>query len=307
MRILILGLMATFVFNAVAVPQSAAREESCRKLLDYIYKELTLQNMDKSVKRLNYKMVLALAQVLRNVDERRLNLRRNPEVLSLVESMADIDSSLAPWLDQNAQYRKYQFWNFLPFNRPDYKKVSYQRIIKKWKDLQSRRPSLFEGLEKKYLLDGWDLKTSNLLENYSALEIAGHELQSSLEELAERYAKNLKEIDGGRRAPALALHQTKASVDRLHENFNKEAGKIVASALDNHSSACSSEEFHSLLSRENLSCPVARPESAAEEFSGHLQSLSKVISAQLINSAAPPAKKLLPKESWKFLIMSIRT
>lgn len=306
MRILIFGLIAQFIFMGPTAARPIDEGPGCARLLDFIYKELTLQNMDKSVKRLNYKMVLALAQVMENVDKREINLRKSPEILSLIESMADIDKSLGPWLESNTQYRRYEFWNFFPFHTSEYQKVSYKNIVRKWKDLQARRPSLFDGLEKDYRLDDWDLKSASLLENYSELKISGHELKSDLDQLAKRYSQNLKELEGGFQTPGLTLRHTKDMVDRLHESFRNDAGKILASSLDEHEKACSTKDFNAFLASENLSCPVPGPESAASQFSDQLQELSKVVGAQLINSAAAPKEPVsdspsAPKERVKII------
>lgn len=293
MKILLCSLLA---FTLCFGQDQAAPDSVCKELLNYIYKDITLKNMRLSLERLNKKMMLGFAASLANSEREGVNLSKDRELLSLLESMREIDPDFEDYLQKNRPYRSYRFWNFFTFSRVKPDKISYQDIVSKWKELQTSRPELFRGLEERYLLDEWDEKTSELLQNYSSLNISDSDLSRDIASLSERYEKNLQDIVKGSDGDYIqALQDTKKDVDSLHESFNKSSQELFWQSLDDYQDICSLESMNQMLSADTLSCPYVEDESAKSYLSKNLRDISNVLSSDFLNeNDSPPIKPTPP-------------
>ena len=88
--------LAAFAMNA---------SDTCKSLLGFIHKELTVDNFEKSVERMNKKMVLALISAANESDKLGVALSKDPELLSLLESMKHIDPNLESFLLENQNFK----------------------------------------------------------------------------------------------------------------------------------------------------------------------------------------------------------
>jgi hypothetical protein len=79
-KLIFLLLAHSIVFNSIA---HANTTQDCQSVLNWIYKELTLNNLDKSVKRLNRKLEASFLYALKNSESQDLRFKNNPELLSL--------------------------------------------------------------------------------------------------------------------------------------------------------------------------------------------------------------------------------
>ena len=272
--------------RAIASPQD---DQNCRQLLNYIYRDVTLKNMRLSLERLNKKMTLAFVAALRSSHSEGKSLRSDPDLLSLFESMKKIDPDFERHLQNNAPYRSYNFWSFLPFARAPIKIIAYQEGVSAWKDLQKKRPELFSGLEDRHLLDEWDLKTAHLLQSHASLKVDDGELAAQVEALGKQYQNNLQNISAGVSTDYQeALSDTKQKVDELHQAFNGSAKDLFWQSLNDFQHVCSKDGMARLLKRDSLACPYVEPESSAEKLSGQLREISQIVGADLVNNARAP-------------------
>lgn len=255
-------------------------------------------------------MIIAFLSALENSDKQGINLRRNPELLSLLESMKKIDPDFENYMRNNHTYLRYDFWNFLPFGQVHSQTITYQEVVGKWKQLQSQRPNLFKGLEKEYLLDDWDVKTGELLQSYSNLNIEESNLAAEVGRLAQQYQNNYQDLvspnDGNY---SRAIKETKAKVDKLHESFNVSSKEIFWDGLNGYQKTCERDKINEILSAEQLSCPYSAPEEPAVALSKQLQDISRVISSDFLNqnSKAPEKPKEEPFKVHDYAYKNINT
>tara|TARA_Y100000782_G_scaffold75168_1_gene81114 strand:- start:26748 stop:28433 length:1686 start_codon:yes stop_codon:yes gene_type:complete len=244
--------MITIFISLGAFSMNAS--DTCKSLLGFIHKELTVDNFEKSVDRMNKKMVLALISAANESDKLGVKLSKDPELLSLLESMKHIDPNLESFLLENQNFRSYNFWKWLPFIKEPHR-VSYQEVVHKWKDLQVKRPYLFKNLEDKHALDEWDTKTAQLLDSYPT--------DSSLGESADKTARLFKNAhqelvdDSLTDSKQLIIH-LKKNIEELHKEVEKSAKDLLLQSLDDYKYVCSSKDlgpkFHQLAcgTQENL-------------------------------------------------------
>lgn len=290
--------MFSLLFTALISAQGTDDREVCKELMDHIYSKITLQNLNLSLKRVNNKIVLAYASALKESDRLKINLRKDPELLSIIESMAEIDEKLKPLLDNNQQYGTYSFWTFLPFLRTATEGISYQKIITKWRDFQNTRPELFKSLEPEHLLDSWDTKTAKLIENYSKLDVKDTRLDSQLKDTANQFEKSLQDlISEVYKDSDEALDKTKKSSKKLAEQFNERAKKIFWDSLDDFSNFCDIDDIKIILEQENLACPFAEEPSLESKLVRNLDAISDVLTFNYLNkNQTKPLKPVIKPE-----------
>ncbi len=222
--------LAAFAMNA---------SDTCKSLLGFIHKELTVDNFEKSVERMNKKMVLALISAANESDKLGVALSKDPELLSLLESMKHIDPNLESFLLENQNFKNYNLWKWLPFiKKPS--RVSYQEVVYKWKDLQAKRPYLFINLEDEHMLDEWDTKTSQLLDSYPS--------DSSLGESADKTARLFKGahqelVDGSISDSKSLIKSLRENIEGLHDELGKSFKGLLLQSLNDYKFICSAKDL----------------------------------------------------------------
>lgn len=277
---------------AIAQPSARERKRVCGELLSHIYKDITLKNMELSLKRLNNKMVLAFIAALQNSEERGVSLRKNPELLSLFESMKKIDPGFERQLRNHGPYRSYKFWDFLPFAGVETKDVAYQEAVSKWRRLQKQSPELFEGLNEEHLLDDWDQKSADLLNSYALLKPREAGLKAKMNALGQRFRKNYHYISGGVSEDyAKAAADTKKKADDLNRAFNEAAKDLFWQNLNDYRHVCELSDINAALSGDSLACPYVDDSKAPLDVSRRLGDMAKIIGAQMLNASPRPERK----------------
>ena len=208
-------------------------EEVCIKLLDWLYKDLTLQNLDKSLERTKTKLFMGMIKTLENVDSG--NLKYHPELLKLWKSLSHIDPEFEDYLDENAPYKRYRFWRNRRYNK--IKTVDFFGAVKAWKDLQESNPEYFKGLEEKFRLDKWDLTTADVVDNISDVKYKNSGVKQKLLDISKalktRASNPTKKLLTGQ-----SLTDLKKKIDGLQKDIYENSSELYFNYLKDYEHVC---------------------------------------------------------------------
>lgn len=234
---LALGMFVSFPIAA----QEQEQKEVCAKLLDWLYKDLTLQNLDRSFKRTKTKLFMGMLKTLENVQG--VNLKYHPELLKLWKSLSKIDPKFEGYLKKNSPYNRYRFWRGRTYTKIN--TYSFHDAIKAWKDLQVSNPEYFKGLEQNELLDKWDLVTADVVDNVSDIKYQNTGVKTKLEYIS----KQLKEASTNpskKLTTKANLSELKEKMDSLEKDIYNNSSDLYKEYLNDYGHVCSEEDISKL-------------------------------------------------------------
>lgn len=211
-------------------------EQVCIELLDWLYKDLTLQNLDKSLERLKTKLFMGMLTTLNN--NKVGYMKSRPKLLKLWKSLKKLDPEFEQYLNKNAPFTRYRFWRNRNYNK--IKTVNFFDIVKQWKDLQSKNPEYFYGLEKEYLLDDWDLHTADLIENISDVKYENTAIKENITEISLA----LKDASNNINKKLISddtLLTLKSKIDNAQQEIYKNATDLYLDYLKDYGHVCDSK------------------------------------------------------------------
>lgn len=142
----------------------AQSDSDCENLFNWIYKDITLNNMSESVDIIKAKTMLAVLTSLDN--SQKVKLSRNEELLKHYKSLANNSELFLKMTDNYTPLNRYKFWR--PFSYRNVETLTFEDAFHSWSKLQEQKPSLFKGLDKKYLINKWDLMAVQKLNKLKA-------------------------------------------------------------------------------------------------------------------------------------------
>lgn len=276
------------MFNSYA----SSSNENCQNVLNWIYKDLTLSNLDKSVERLNNKLQVSFLYALKNTEQHNLRLKDNPELISLLESLQKIDPDFESYLDDHKPYRKYKSWSWWWWNSVDTDEYSYKEITQKWLRFQKNNSQLFYDMPDSLKLDEWDVTTSDILDKVQATNIVNDEQRKKFQALASKFNNNYQELIKPKSKNIYSqILDTKRHVDDVHDVMADLIKEIYNNNIDEFESLCAESDLLSLLSKDSLVCNIndVPGSDLSKNLSLKLQDLSEVVNSDFINSISKPS------------------
>jgi len=273
--------------------------QDCQKVLNWIYKDLTLKNLDKSVDRLNKKIQLSFLHALDKTNN-NFNLKDDPELLSIYESLSQVDSDFESYLSQHKPYKRYESWSWWWWNSVPTSKISYKEIAKKWRSLQRTRPNLFSSLPSHLKIDDWDIATGDILDKAQAINITDQETKKKFQRLAGNYEKNYQELISPKSGSLKAkISQTKKSVEEVQLEMKDIISEIIKNNGDKYQNLCAQNDLLNLLSNDSLVCSLndVPGSDLPQQMSLLLSDLSNVIDPALINNTTEPVVPVIDTTS----------
>lgn len=266
--IMILGLVAP----------TKADYDQCRAVLDWIYRELTLNNLEKSYARAMDKMLLGLYTV-------HENSKNTPgykkQIAKLFNTIGEIDPQLKDLIHDNKSLDRRLFWWRLPDQHLSRK--SLDAVFYEWKKLQENRPGLFSNLPTTYRLDDWDLFTVNILGKLSDYNFTNKTFAYKLGNLAEKLKSSSTNILEGK---SFNPKDLKDSIDSTQNELMKTFNKDYTDILYDYRNVCSKESMEEVvLNKEGAYCPTPDSTESMELFGEKLNLLQKAITdSKLLNN-----------------------
>jgi hypothetical protein len=289
--ILALGVFITPVTN-YAQEEESVPDETCVQLVDWLYKDLTLQNLDKSFERTKNKLFMGMLKTLENVQG--VNLKNHPELLKLWKSLSEVDPEFENYLNNNYPYRRYRFWRNKSYN--NIKTYSFLDAIEAWKKLQDTKPEYFKGMEDKFKLDKWDLVTADVIDNVSDIKYKNGDIKSKLQELSSK----IKEAGSNptkKLTQELNLNELKQQVDDIQKDIYKKSSDLYVGYINDYGHVCNPEVMSKAdpLHLEEYLC-LARNDEVKPDIAPLLVNLANVITLSDLNMAEQPEVPPLPPE-----------
>lgn len=286
--------MSVFLYSqaVIALESQTQTSNDCQDVLNWIVKDLTVKNLDKSVERMNKKMALAFFYANNSSEELYSSMAQNPELLSIFESMQRVDADFENYLANNQPYKRYKKWSWLPWVAVATDNLSYKDLIGRWKNLQSNQPTLFNDMPPEYKLDEWDLATADILDKVSASNIANPESKEKFQNLARTYDRRYQDlINGNNNSSNSQIRSLKNQIDSVHSEMDELIKDIFLHNIDKFERVCPEDEFYSLLSNDSLVCPLNENESynLTESLSLKLRDLTNIVNPEYINNIQEPS------------------
>lgn len=266
-------------------------QNNCEDVLNWIIKDLTVQNLDKSVERMNKKMALAYFYAHDNSEDLYVSLASNPQLLSLFESMKRIDRDFEMYLDKNRPYKRYNKWSWLPWVGVSTNNYSYKTIVKQWKSLQESNPRLFNDMPDEYKLDDWDIATGDILDKVNASNLSNPETRNRFQSLAENYNNRYQDlINNTKTSISRQMSSLKRDIDNVHEQMDDLIKNIYSENLTEFEEICPQEQFNALFNNDIYICPIAGTQNnnLTKDLTLKLRDLSQIVNPDFINNIVEP-------------------
>jgi hypothetical protein len=259
-------ILALNIFQASIVysQDTSKYTDTCKQLLEWIYKELTLKNFDKSVERTNKKLLASMLITLKN--NKSIKLQNHPNLLVLWKSMKELDPKFEKFLKKNKPYRKFTNRGFFTqmfggLILDDVDSVNYFDAIESWSNLQTTNPEYFKGLPTELKLDKWDLVTAKLIEDAGKVKYENNDKVNVLKEITslsnrlKRLAIDHSELIA---LDNVGIHDIKKSLDYIQKNIVNKIKKISKDNKGEFSKVCNEKDFETIINQspENYVCPI---------------------------------------------------
>jgi hypothetical protein len=281
----LLTFLFLFIQTAQAMPE---REKHCQELLDWIYKDLTLQNLDQSIERTKTKIMMSMLSSLQHVNQ---NLKNHPEMAILWKSIAELDPSFEEQLKNNSSFRQYIFWRKNEWKQT--KSLNFFEAVNALSELQKKSPELFK-MDQKYHLDKWDLMTANMVDHIDEISFQHQEQKDKILALSKEL-KDFVDSPSQKFKTQADLTALKEDLDNVHAGIYKKMQTLYPKYLEDYQYGCRHEELKSLdaLKLSHYLC-LAPAEEALPDINPLLKELTTVMTLKSFNSLTAPTIVLPP-------------
>ena len=293
---LLLSLIS--MLSAIAVDTTYNRTEFCQNVLNWIYKDLTMKNLDKSIERTKKKIFSAVIITLKNKPTGTLS--HNSKLSSLWKSMKEIDPNFEKYLNENEPYKKlmnYNSWDsFRGKPHPqDIKSFRFFKAIKEWKSLQEKQPELFVGLPASLMLDHWDIATSKIVDKIGNIDYQ----DTTIIENIKKMSNSLKSLNPNNQKTIIKDAQTILELERnlklIQADIIKSITKIYEHNFNDYQSYCSKKDLKSILDKKFNKKYCSIKEVQSVPFSNlklQLNQMAKVLNTKNFSNTYKPEKPL---------------
>jgi hypothetical protein len=242
------------------------KSRACMDILNWIYRELKLTNLDASYQRLTDKLLLGLYKVH---EETTNSFTYNTQMAQAFNSLKKIDPSLEEYIGNNLSVTITNFFSGEVSLSPS----NFKKVITEWKDLQTSSPELFEGLED-LKLDEWDMLTVDILDTVSDYDFKDSNLKQKLSDLADTLSQSSKDV----------LNKSKFNEQELRKNINSSHKELIDAfnnnyndVLNDYQTTCSAQDMKLTINSEQLVCPLLVKDTTIKDINDKLLELSEII------------------------------
>jgi len=278
----------TYAQNSESTP------ETCEQLLDWIYKEITIQNLENSIERTKKKLLASMISSMANNTTGKL--KNKIQLAKLWKSMKDIDPKFEAYLEKNTPYKKFNRYTILSqifgaTNPEDLESYSFFNAINEWKKLQAEKPEYFKGMDKRLFLDEWDIATAKLVDEIGKVQ---YQNTTQLNEI-QKLSKELKSIANNKSKDIVTdnvnLIQINYDLEKIQRKIMNKIKDIYSSNQEEYSKICSEEKLNSLISAnpDHYVCPIPnQANSSFLEIQTNLDQIANLIPKKDLNLIYKP-------------------
>lgn len=270
-RLFTLFLSWLIVFNASpswANDNRAVNE--CEQSLHWIYKELTLNNLDISYQRTFNKFLLSLHYLEAKGNKKQL---QNPHFEKIFKTLKAIDP----------KFREFDLSKRSFLSRLFGKKVetldtvSLKSVMLDWKKLQSSQPNMFLGMDKEHFLDDWDIQTIELVDHIADFPVTSPITKSSLMLLRNKINATKEDFLSKRHLDINNVEKSYLnSKQQLFQNLKENYSTLV----DELKTVCSKDEIEKYFLRDNYVCPIPNSNADLLNISSQLKEIQDIFFTQ---------------------------
>jgi len=296
---LVLLLVCMINIQAFAQTSNLTNRVLCQKVLDWVYKDLTVKNLDKSIERTKKKLLASVLSTLQNFKNGSLD--ENPELAKMWLSMKELDPEFESYLKKNKPYRSFINYGFFDWltnspNPDDVEIEGYFNLVKQWKDLQENKPEYFSDLPENLKLDSWDLATSKLVDEIGSLDYENQDILQDIKDTS-RSLKSLSPNSTKRISnKSDSIETASKKLDQIQKQIMDSVLSIYSENFEDYKDYCSKADFKSLIITENAQnfCPAnlidvtPRPTIKQE-----LSEIADILNAKDLKTIYRPVKPIL--------------
>jgi len=265
----------------------------CEEVLHWIYKELSLNNLDLAYQRTNQKFQYALLQVYKNTNP---NEQSSDKLVKIYNTLKKIDPKFKRALKSHGKQWKKLFIN----NKGVLEKQSLMQALASWKKLQEEQPQLFAGISKDLLIDDWDIQTFTLVDQVGKINFSDSNLKNEIMKLQN-------ELNSSR---TIIFNTKKIDLQKIQKNLSSTQKELMISLRNNYNriasdyaDVCSAEELNQFILEENYVCPIPKKEADFLSLTKQIRDLSGIfdlekpsLSPIIAAETQPDAAENLPEE-----------
>lgn len=262
---------------------------NCADLLNWVYREFTISNLDKSYDRLMGKFLISIY----HAQEKRKSLpEQNLKLEDAMRRLQKIDKSLIPHLPAKKKTRWGRFTSLFTRERI-VNKTEFSKVYQEWKQLQKSSPQLFGKMDKKYLFDDWDDKTLSLLSELSKIEFNNQEYKNRLEQLAKKLKVKKIEILRNQKFTEDNFEQ---SIENVNEALMEGMNEAYQDILSNFSHVCSPDDLALHMEQNQIVCEVPQQGTSVKDLQIQLTDLANLINETGLLEKAPSVEPIVIPE-----------
>lgn len=284
--ILISIFICNICFSQTHVQNTPSEQDkNCQEFLDWVVKEFTVQNLEKSYERVTNKLLLAFFTLYKETNRSTFRqMSKKKEFTKLASELKKLDPDFEKYLRSHKPYKFYSRF----MNLPNFQK-NLLSVVKTWKDLQSSHPLYFDQLDKKYHLDDYDLATSKLLDQVDQIDHSGLLDHARLKALKDNFLTPDEII----KTPSIDIvnyqEQLKKLIEQGQIDILKSGNKILSNELEEYQDLCNLNQVNDFLSRNNISCPILNETNDFLLIQENLNQLSEAIDVNSLSLISKPS------------------
>ena len=273
----LVGLILIFILGVQLAIGSA---DNCRNILNWIYRDLTLNNLDKSYDRLMNKFLIGLLHV-QNTSKDQFDY--NPEMTRVYNTLKAIDEDFNKTLEPN---RTSWITNIF-LQSPNLTPTTLNSVFEAWRDLQRTSPDLFTGLDQKFMLDDWDKVTVDTLSEVSQFKFENSQYKKRLEILAKNLSNEQTNVLNGKNIDLSALE---SQIDLTEKELFSALGEGYRQTMNEYGEICTTKDLSLLVNNNQYACPTREP--AQDKLSLELANLGSLIDESELMMMVKPTLKI---------------
>lgn len=271
------GLILIFILGTQL---SIGSTENCRNILNWIYRDLTLNNLDKSYDRLMNKFLIGLLHV-QNISKNQYDY--NAEMTRVFNTLKSIDKDFETTLEANGT----SWITNIFLQSPKLTPSTLNSVFDAWRDFQRTSPDMFAGLDQKYLLDDWDKLTVDTLSVVSQYNFKNSNYKKRLEILAKNLSIEQTNVLNGER---INLDALESQIELTEKELFSALGEGYQQAMNEYGEVCTTEDLSLLVNKHQYSCPLRVP--AQNDLSLEIAKLGSLIDESELMMMKKPTLKI---------------
>lgn len=221
---------------------------NCRDLMNWIYRDLTLNNLDKSYERLMNKFLIGLLHAHKKSKKK---FKYQKELVQILNTLNELDADFEKLTEGN----RTQWLTNIFLSDKTLAQTKLNLVFESWRNLQTNQSKLFKGLDQKYLLDDWDMLTVDILSHVDKFTFSDNDRYRQRLDLLADSLKNeqINVLNGA----SIDVSHLKNQIDATQKELKATLTQAYEKNMTEYGYVCRGDDLSMLLERENYICPTS--------------------------------------------------